>query len=179
MFLSLWYSAVQGKQCRHPFTHRLLPIITDPMVDMQLGTGAVKVTPAHDHTDFLLSQKHALPRLTVIGGDGTMTPPCGQWLQVLALTVGLGSERNAEGSFIWLCFLQHCDGSVGLHVSGDIIEPLLKKQWFVSCEEMAQKAVQAVEDGQLEIIPHYYTKTWNNWLSNIRSAPCVCVCVVM
>ncbi|CAB1448954.1 unnamed protein product [Pleuronectes platessa] len=77
------YQAVNGKQCRHPFTNRLLPIITDSMVDMELGTGAVKVTPAHDHSDFLLSQRHSLPRLTVIRGDGTMTPPCGQWLEAV------------------------------------------------------------------------------------------------
>uniref|UniRef100_A0A3P8WCY9 Valine--tRNA ligase n=1 Tax=Cynoglossus semilaevis TaxID=244447 RepID=A0A3P8WCY9_CYNSE len=75
------YQSVHGKQCRHPFTDRVLPVITDSLVDMKLGTGAVKVTPAHDHTDFLLSQKHSLPRLTVIKGDGTMTPPCGQWLE--------------------------------------------------------------------------------------------------
>ncbi|KAA0710630.1 Valine--tRNA ligase, mitochondrial [Triplophysa tibetana] len=75
------YQDLHGKYCRHPFTDRLLPIIADTMVDMKLGTGAVKVTPAHDHTDFLLSQRHALPRLTVIGGDGTMTSLCGQWLE--------------------------------------------------------------------------------------------------
>ncbi|XP_056271759.1 valine--tRNA ligase, mitochondrial isoform X8 [Pseudoliparis swirei] len=162
------YQAVQGKQCRHPFTHRLLPIITDPMVDMQLGTGAVKVTPAHDHTDFLLSQKHALPRLTVIGGDGTMTPPCGQWLEGVKrfdarqlVVEALVEKRLFRGKESHAMTLPVCSRS------GDIIEPLLKKQWFVSCEEMAQKAIQVVEDGQLEIIPHYYTKTWNNWLSNI------------
>uniref|UniRef100_A0A3B4ZFC4 Valine--tRNA ligase, mitochondrial n=1 Tax=Stegastes partitus TaxID=144197 RepID=A0A3B4ZFC4_9TELE len=139
------YQAVHGKQCRHPFTNRLLPIITDPVVDMELGTGAVKVTPAHDHADFLLSQRHSLPRLTVIGGKGTMTPSCGHWLDV--------REHRC-----------HC---LKTFRSGDIIEPLLKKQWFVRCDEMAKKAIQAVEDGRLEIIPHYYTKTWNNWLSDI------------
>ncbi|XP_013771480.1 valine--tRNA ligase, mitochondrial [Pundamilia nyererei] len=75
------YQTVHGKHCRHPFTDRLLPIITDSMVDVELGTGAVKVTPAHDHTDFVLSQRHSLPRLTVIAGDGTMTESCGQWLE--------------------------------------------------------------------------------------------------
>uniref|UniRef100_A0A3B4FV82 Valine--tRNA ligase, mitochondrial n=1 Tax=Pundamilia nyererei TaxID=303518 RepID=A0A3B4FV82_9CICH len=74
------YQTVHGKHCRHPFTDRLLPIITDSMVDVELGT-AVKVTPAHDHTDFVLSQRHSLPRLTVIAGDGTMTESCGQWLE--------------------------------------------------------------------------------------------------
>uniref|UniRef100_A0AAR2LJX7 Valine--tRNA ligase, mitochondrial n=1 Tax=Pygocentrus nattereri TaxID=42514 RepID=A0AAR2LJX7_PYGNA len=146
------YQALHGKQCRHPFTNRLLPIITDPVVDMGLGTGAVKLTPAHDHTDFLLSQRHSLPRLTVIGGDGTMTSHCGHWLQV-----PLVANSNSHSTF---CPVPHSR-------SGDVIEPLLKKQWFVRCEKMAQKAIQAVDEGELEIIPHFYTKTWKNWLSNI------------
>ncbi|XP_034400529.1 valine--tRNA ligase, mitochondrial isoform X2 [Cyclopterus lumpus] len=162
------YQAVHGKHCRHPFTNRLLPIITDSVVDMELGTGAVKVTPAHDHTDFLLSQRHALPRLTVIGGDGTMTPPCGQWLEGVKrfdarqlVVDALVEKRLFRGKQNHAMTLPVCSRS------GDIIEPLLKKQWFVSCEEMAKKAIQVVEDGQLEIIPHHYTKTWKNWLSNI------------
>uniref|UniRef100_A0A7N9AW81 Valine--tRNA ligase, mitochondrial n=1 Tax=Mastacembelus armatus TaxID=205130 RepID=A0A7N9AW81_9TELE len=144
------YQGVHGKHCKHPFTNRLLPIITDSVVDMELGTGAVKVTPAHDHTDFLLSQRHSLPCLTVIAGDGTMMPPCGEWLKVLWFLSSLCP-------FFFSC----------LSRSGDIIEPLLKKQWFIQCDEMAKKAIQAVEDGQLEIIPHCFTKTWKNWLSNI------------
>ncbi|XP_074470390.1 valine--tRNA ligase, mitochondrial [Sebastes fasciatus] len=162
------YQAVHGKQCRHPFTDRLLPIITDSMVDMELGTGAVKVTPAHDRTDFLLSQRHSLPRLTVIGGDGTMTPLCGQWLQGVKrfdarqlVVDALVEKKLFRGKKSHAMTLPVCSRS------GDVIEPLLKKQWFVSCDEMAKKAIQAVEDGQLEIMPPYYTKTWRNWLSNI------------
>ncbi|KAK2921458.1 hypothetical protein Q8A73_000943 [Channa argus] len=162
------YQAVHGKQCRHPFTNRLLPIITDSMVDMELGTGAVKVTPAHDHTDFLLSQRHSLPRLTVIGEDGTMTPLCGQWLEGVKrfdarqlIVNALVEKKLFRGKKTHAMTLPMCSRS------GDIIEPLLKKQWFVRCEDIAKKAIQAVEDGQLEIIPHFYTKTWKNWLSNI------------
>ncbi|XP_072303922.1 valine--tRNA ligase, mitochondrial isoform X1 [Eucyclogobius newberryi] len=162
------YQAVQGKQCRHPFTGKLLPIITDRMVDMQLGTGAVKVTPAHDHSDFLLSQKHSLPRLTVIAEDGTMTPPCGDWLQGVKrfearqlVVDALVEKRLFRGKQEHSMALPICSRS------GDVIEPLLKKQWFVRCKEMATKAVKAVEDGQLEIIPQFHTKTWKNWLSNI------------
>ncbi|XP_067467813.1 valine--tRNA ligase, mitochondrial [Thunnus thynnus] len=162
------YQAVHGKQCHHPFTNRLLPIITDTLVDMELGTGAVKVTPAHDHTDFLLSQRHSLPRLTVIGGDGMMTPLCGHWLEGVKrfdarqLVVDALAERKLlRGKKDHAMTLPICSRS------GDIIEPLLKKQWFVHCDDMAKKAIQAVEDGQLEIIPHFYTKTWKNWLSNI------------
>ncbi|XP_041811024.1 valine--tRNA ligase, mitochondrial isoform X2 [Chelmon rostratus] len=162
------YQAVHGKQCRHPFTDRLLPIITDSMVDMELGTGAVKVTPAHDHTDFLLSQRHSLPRLTVIGGDGTMTHLCGQWLEGVKrfdarqlIVDALVEKKLFRGKKNHGMTLPICSRS------GDIIEPLLKKQWFIRCDEMANKAIQAVEDGQLEIIPQIYTKIWKNWLSNI------------
>ncbi|XP_072226905.1 valine--tRNA ligase, mitochondrial isoform X2 [Leuresthes tenuis] len=162
------YQVFHGKQCRHPFTNRLLPIITDTLVDMELGTGAVKVTPAHDHTDFLLSQRHSLPRLTVIGENGTMTPSCGQWLEGVKrfdarqlVVDALIEKKLFRGQKNHPMTLPICSRS------GDIIEPLLKKQWFVHCDGMAKKAIRAVEDGQLEIIPHHYTKMWKNWLSNI------------
>uniref|UniRef100_A0A4W6DAV5 Valine--tRNA ligase, mitochondrial n=1 Tax=Lates calcarifer TaxID=8187 RepID=A0A4W6DAV5_LATCA len=155
------YQAVHGKQCRHPFTNRLLPIITDSMVDMELGTGAVKVTPAHDHTDFLLSQRHSLPHITVIRGDGTMTPPLKRFDARQLVVDALVEKKLFRGKKSHAMTLPVCSRS------GDIIEPLLKKQWFVRCDEMAKKAIQAVEDGQLDIIPHFYTKTWKNWLSNI------------
>lgn len=162
------YQAVHGKQCRHPFTNRLMPIITDSMVDMQLGTGAVKVTPAHDHTDFLLSQRHSLTGITVIREDGTMTPPCGEWLKGVKRFDA--RQRVVEALVEKKLFRGIREHSMTLPIcsrSGDIIEPLLKKQWFVRCKEMAAKAIQAVENGELEIIPNFYTKTWKNWLSNI------------
>ncbi|XP_010871392.2 valine--tRNA ligase, mitochondrial [Esox lucius] len=162
------YQAVHGKHCRHPFTDRLIPIITDATVDVELGTGAVKVTPAHDHTDFLLSQRHGLPCLTVIGGDGAMTPLCGQWLEGVRrfdarehVIDALREKKLFRGKEDHAMSLPLCSRS------GDVIEPLLKKQWFMHCEEMAQRAIQAVDEGQLEIIPHFYTKTWKSWLSNI------------
>ncbi|KAM6899585.1 valine--tRNA ligase, mitochondrial [Xenentodon cancila] len=162
------YQTLHGKRCRHPFTNRLLPIITDTMVDMELGTGAVKVTPAHDHTDFLLSQRHSLPRLPVFEGDGTMSPSCGQWLEGVKR---FDARRLVLDALVdKKLFREKKDHTMTLPIcsrSGDVIEPLLKKQWFVRCEEMAQKAVQAVEDGELEMIPKYHTKTWKNWLSNI------------
>ncbi|XP_051991627.1 valine--tRNA ligase, mitochondrial-like isoform X1 [Xyrauchen texanus] len=162
------YKALHGKQCRHPFTDRLLPIVTDSMVDMEFGTGAVKLTPAHDYTDFLLSQRHSLPHLTVIGGDGTMTSLCGQWLEGMKRFDA--RERVISALMERKLFRQKRDHPMSLPIcsrSGDVIEPLLKKQWFVHCQGMAKKAVQAVEDGDLQIIPHFYTKIWKNWLSNI------------
>uniref|UniRef100_A0AAZ3QH79 Valine--tRNA ligase, mitochondrial n=1 Tax=Oncorhynchus tshawytscha TaxID=74940 RepID=A0AAZ3QH79_ONCTS len=160
------YQAVHGKQCRHPFADRLLPIITDTLVDMELGTGAVKVTPAHDHTDFLLSQRHSLPRLTVIGGDeiSNLSLPSQGVKRFDA------REQVIDALTEKMLFRGKRDHAMSLPVcsrSGDVIEPLLKKQWFVRCGEMAQRAIQAVDEGQLEIIPHFYNKTWCSWLSNI------------
>uniref|UniRef100_A0A672MV34 valine--tRNA ligase n=1 Tax=Sinocyclocheilus grahami TaxID=75366 RepID=A0A672MV34_SINGR len=156
------YKDLHGKHCRHPFTERLLPIVTDIMVVSTFGTGAVKVTPAHDHTDFLLSQRHSLPSLTVIGGDGTMTSDCGQWLE------GVKRFDARECVIIALMERKLFRGKKDHPIrSGDVIEPLLKKQWFVRCQEMGRKAVQAVEEGDLQIIPHFYTKMWKSWLSNI------------
>ncbi|KAG5264593.1 hypothetical protein AALO_G00255910 [Alosa alosa] len=162
------YTALHGRHCRHPFTDRLLPIIPDASVDMQFGTGAVKITPAHDHADFLLSQRHELPWLTVIGGDGLMTALCGHWLEGvkrfdarMRVLEALTEKKLFRGIKDHPMALPICSRS------GDVIEPLLKRQWFVRCEEMAKKAIQAVDEGQLDIQPHFYTKIWKNWLSNI------------
>uniref|UniRef100_A0A672LN87 Valine--tRNA ligase, mitochondrial n=1 Tax=Sinocyclocheilus grahami TaxID=75366 RepID=A0A672LN87_SINGR len=159
------YKNLHGKHCRHPFTERLLPIVTDSMVDMAFGTGAVKVTPAHDHTDFMLSQRHSLPSLTVIGGNGIMTSDCGQWLEGVKrfdarerVITALMERKLFRGKKEHPMSLPICSRS------GDVIEPLLKKQWFVRCQEMSRKAV---EEGDLQIIPHFYTKMWKSWLSNI------------
>ncbi|XP_024864985.1 valine--tRNA ligase, mitochondrial isoform X3 [Kryptolebias marmoratus] len=162
------YQSFHGKQCRHPFTNRLIPVITSTTVDMELGTGAVKVTPAHDHKDFLLSRRHTLPHVSVILGDGTMAPSCGRWLEgkkrfdarQLVLDA-LAEKKLFVGKQNHPMTLPVCSRS------GDVIEPLLKKQWFVRCGKMAEKAIQAVEDGQLELIPQHYSKTWKNWMSSI------------
>uniref|UniRef100_A0A667X2V9 Valine--tRNA ligase, mitochondrial n=1 Tax=Myripristis murdjan TaxID=586833 RepID=A0A667X2V9_9TELE len=137
------YKDVHGKHCRHPFTNRVIPIVTDTMVDMELGTGAVKVTPAHDHMDFLLAQRHSLPHLTVIGGDGTMMPHCGQWLKGVKrfdarqqVLDALADKKLLRGKKDHAMSLPICSRS------GDIVEPLLKKQWFLRCDEMAKRAIQ-------------------------------------
>uniref|UniRef100_A0A8C9U0C9 Valine--tRNA ligase, mitochondrial n=1 Tax=Scleropages formosus TaxID=113540 RepID=A0A8C9U0C9_SCLFO len=159
------YQALHGRECRHPFTGRLMPVVTDTVVDMSVGTGAVKVTPAHDQTDFLLSQRHSLPRITVIGEDGTMTSSCGPWLEGVKRFEA--RERVLEALVEKQMFKGKMEHPMALPVcsrSGDVIEPLLKKQWFLRCGEMAKKAV---DDGELELIPHLHHKTWRNWLSSI------------
>ncbi|XP_058023705.1 valine--tRNA ligase, mitochondrial [Ahaetulla prasina] len=163
------YLHLHGKSVCHPFTGRLLPIITDPAVELQMGTGAVKVTPAHNHVDYKLAQRHNLPLISVIAENGTMTAECGEWVQglhrflarekVLAALKEKGLYRGAK---------DHCLVLPICSRSGDVIEIVLKNQWFVRSEAIAQSALEAVESGSLKLIPQFYEKSWRTWLLSIN-----------
>ncbi|KAJ6652878.1 hypothetical protein lerEdw1_010536 [Lerista edwardsae] len=162
------YTHLHGKRLCHPFTGRLLPIITDSMVEQDMGTGAVKVTPAHSHADYELGHGHGLPSVSVIAEDGTMTAECGEWLQGLnrfaareKLLAALKERGLYRGTKEHPMVLPLCSRS------GDVIENLLKSQWFVRCEAMAQKALEAADSGCLKFTPTFHEKRWRNWLSNI------------
>ncbi|XP_075042837.1 valine--tRNA ligase, mitochondrial isoform X2 [Mixophyes fleayi] len=162
------YLKFHGKNLCHPFTGSLLPVVTHALVNPEFGTGAVKVTPAHSLVDFEMAQDLELPLVSVIGEDGTMTEASGHWIQgvkrfdarekILAALKEKGLYRG------------ECEHSMPLPVcsrSGDVIEHLLKNQWFLNCETMAEKALRAVDSGQLKLTPSYHQKNWRNWLSNI------------
>ncbi|MBN3294107.1 SYVM protein, partial [Polypterus senegalus] len=162
------YTCLHGKHACHPFTGRMLPILTDTLVNPHLGTGAVKCTPAHDAVDFEISERHGLPRLSVIHEDGTMTGLCGEWLQ--GVKRFLARERVLEALKQKGLYRGTYDHAMALPLcsrTGDVVEPLLKSQWFLRCDEMAKRAVEAVESGNLDFIPHFHRKTWNTWLSSI------------
>uniref|UniRef100_A0A8C5MKW8 Valine--tRNA ligase, mitochondrial n=1 Tax=Leptobrachium leishanense TaxID=445787 RepID=A0A8C5MKW8_9ANUR len=156
-----------GKKLRHPFSGQLIPIVAHGLVNPEFGTGAVKVTPAHSPVDFEMAQSLDLPVLSVIGEDGLMTAAAGDWVQGLPrfdarekVLAGLKDKGLYRGE---------CEHAMQLPIcsrSGDVIEHLLKSQWFVSCTEMAQKALQAVDSGFLKLTPSFHEKTWRNWLSN-------------
>nr|XP_025040135.1 valine--tRNA ligase, mitochondrial [Pelodiscus sinensis] len=157
-----------GKQLRHPFTGRLLPIITDPLVEPEVGTGAVKVTPAHSHTDYELGKQHGLPLVSVIGEDGTMTAQCGDWLQGLNRFVAREKVVSAlKEKGLYRGMKDHAMALPLCSRSGDVVENLLKSQWFLRCEGMAQRALEAVESGRLKLTPKFHAKKWRTWLSNI------------
>ncbi|XP_054834511.1 valine--tRNA ligase, mitochondrial isoform X2 [Eublepharis macularius] len=159
------YTHLHGKRLCHPFTGHLLPVITDPSVEQDMGTGAVKITPAHSHVDYELGRRRGLPFVSVIAEDGTMTAECGEWLQgqnrflarekVLAALKERGLFRGVKEHPLVLPLCSR---------SGDVIENLLKSQWFVRCEAMARRALEAVESGGLKLIPEFYEKNWRNWL---------------
>lgn len=163
------YRKFHGKFAVHPFIpDRKLLIVADDFVDMNFGTGAVKITPAHDPNDYECGKRFNLPFITIFDDNGNVTSGCGQFSglprftarkQVLAALKDLGLYRDTKDNpmVVPLCSR-----------SKDIIEPMLKVQWYLNCTDMAARAVDAVKTGQLKLIPESHNKVWFNWLENIR-----------
>ncbi|XP_018319909.1 valine--tRNA ligase isoform X2 [Agrilus planipennis] len=162
------YSHFVGKYLQHPFRKEHIPVIADESVDPQFGTGAVKITPAHDPVDFETGRRHNLPVLQIIDEKGSLSKSCGQFS-------GLPRFRARDAIIEELDRLNLLRGRQGHDMtvplcsrSKDVIEFLVKPQWFLRCSRMAEKAAEAVRNGQLEIQPLQYEKTWFTWLNNIR-----------
>ncbi|XP_061003133.1 valine--tRNA ligase, mitochondrial isoform X3 [Dama dama] len=162
------YTHLHGRQLCHPLTGQLLPLITDCTVQPHVGTGAVKVTPAHSPADAELGARHGLSPRSVIAEDGTMTTLCEDWLQGLHRFVArekILSALRERGLFRGLqnhpMVLPICSRS------GDVVEYLLKSQWFVRSREMGEQAAKAVESGALELSPSFHQKNWQHWFSHI------------
>ena len=163
------YKHLHGKFLLHPFNKRRIPIILDAeLVDMEVGTGCVKITPAHDPNDYECGKRHNLEFITVISDEGAINENGGQFAGMMRYDARVEVEKAlaAIGQFHG-----KVDNKMRLGCcsrSGDIIEPLIKPQWFVDCKQMAADAIAAVENGDLKIEPPSHKATWNRWLENIR-----------
>ncbi|XP_058105750.1 valine--tRNA ligase, chloroplastic/mitochondrial 2 isoform X1 [Magnolia sinica] len=163
------YSMYIGRQAIVPMTFgRHVPIISDRYVDKEFGTGVLKISPGHDHNDYLLARKLGLPILNVMNKDGTLNEVAGLYcgLDRFEARKKLWSDLEETG-------LAVKKESYTLRVprsqrGGEVIEPLVSKQWFVTMEPLAEKALHAVEKGQLTIIPDRFEKIYKHWLSNIK-----------
>jgi len=163
------YRALVGRKVRHPLLGREIPIIADAiLVDPAFGTGAVKVTPAHDFNDFETGKRHGLEQITVIGPDGRMTaeagPVAGQdrfeaRKSVKALVAEKGLDRGSRPHLLSLGRCQRCD---------TVVEPLLSDQWFVRIAPLAKPAIEAVEQGRTVFVPESWTNTYMAWMRNIH-----------
>lgn len=162
------YKHLRGKRVQHPFRNCTLPIVFDDFVDREFGTGAVKITPGHDHTDYEVGKRHNLEFLTLFDDNGLVSKVGGQFEGQKrfdarkTVTEALKERGLFRGIKENPMVVPICSRSK------DIVEPLLKSQWFVNCSDMAKQAVEAVEKGDLKIIPDMHIKTWNHWLKNIR-----------
>ena len=163
------YKALIGKRVRLPITHRIVPVIADRAVDSSFGTGAVKVTPAHDVADFEMGQRHNLPSISVIDKFGKMTPDAGNDFQGLSVAEARGLVLQLLQEANVLDHEEQITHSVAYcSRSNTVIEPLLSKQWFVKTEPMAALALKALKKGDIRVVPERFTKVLVNWLTNIR-----------
>ena len=163
------YLSVHGKFVRHPFSERRLPIITDSiLVDPKFGTGAVKVTPAHDFNDFATGKRHELEEINILHIDGTLNDNGGPFAGLdrkdarRAVKKALEERGLARGSKPHKLTLPRCQRS------GGVVEPMISTQWFLKMRQMADAALQAVHSGKTQILPAEWTKTYDHFLENIQ-----------
>lgn len=162
------YRHLIGKTCLVPILKRTIPVIHDTYVDMEFGTGALKITPGHDPNDFEIGQRHGLMIINVMNKDATMNENAGpyQGLDRFECRQKLWADMEAAG--LTLEVKPYTMQVPRSQRGGEVIEPLVSKQWFVKMEPLAQKGLQAVAEGQITIIPQRFTRVYNNWLENIR-----------
>jgi valyl-tRNA synthetase len=163
------YAKYVGKKVILPLQNKEIPVIADEEVEMEFGTGAVKVTPAHDPVDFELGRRHQLEQVIVIDGSGKMTKEAGKDFvgldrfecrgKVLTRLKELGVIEKTEN-------YQHAVGHC--YRCKNIIEPHLSWQWFVKIEPLAKEAIRVVEEGKIEFIPPNWAKTYFEWMYNIH-----------
>ena len=162
------YKKFIGRTLILPVVNREIPLFADDYVDKEFGTGAVKVTPAHDPNDFEMGLRHNLEQIKVINNDGTMAEGLGKYsgLDRYECRKILVEDLKAAGVLVSVEDHEHAVG----HCSrcNTTVEPLVSKQWFVKMESLAKPAIEAVKSGELQFVPERFTKIYINWLENIR-----------
>jgi len=164
------YTHLHGKFLLHPFLERRIPIVTDAvLVDMAFGTGAVKITPAHDPNDYECGRRHNLEFISVLTDDGAINGNGGKQFEgMMRYDARIAVEKALEEKGLYHGKVPN-KMRLGLcSRSGDVLEPMITPQWYVNCKGMAEKATGAVRDGSLKIVPKDHEKTWFHWLDNIR-----------
>jgi len=162
------YRKFVGRQVIVPILGRLIPVITDTYVDREFGTGALKITPGHDPNDYMIGQRHNLPVISVLDEAAKVNKNGGPYQ---------GQDRFECRKNMWADMLQ-----AGLVVKevpytinvprtqrgGEIVEPMISTQWFVHIQPLAEKAIAAVRDGRIRIVPDHFAKVYFNWMENIQ-----------
>ena len=162
------YKDIVGGTCILPFVDREIPIIADEYVDMDFGTGVVKITPAHDPNDFEVGERHNLPRINILNDDGTINENGGKFegMDRYEAREQIIKELDEMGLFIKKEDITH---AVGTHDRcHSVIEPLIKKQWFVKMDELAKPALDVYYSGELKFVPDRFGKIYTHWLEDIR-----------
>jgi len=162
------YQEFIGKTCLVPMLDREIPIIADEYVDIEFGTGALKITPAHDPNDFEIGKKHGLEFINVMSKDATMNKEAGPYQGQDRFDCREKLWADMEAGSMTIKKQNYTINVPRSQRGGEIIEPLVSKQWYVNAEPMAKMGLDAVHSGRIKIIPERFEKVWDNWLENIR-----------
>jgi len=162
------YSNTVGKIAILPVLGRRIPIIADEVVDPEFGTGAVKVTPGHDPTDYEIGQRHGLESINIMNLDATLNAQGGPYegMERYEAREKLVEDLREQGLLTKIEPHVHAPGRC--QRCQTMVEPLVSKQWFVKIKPLAEPAIEAVRDGRIRIIPERFTKVYYNWMENIR-----------
>ena len=162
------YKSIIGRKVLLPIVNREIPIVADSYVDMEFGTGVVKITPAHDPNDFEVGKRHNLPVINIMNDDATINKNGGKFegMDRYEARKAIVEELDKMGLLVRIEDYSH---NVGTHDRcKTTIEPLVKEQWFVKMDELIKPAVEAVKNGDIKLIPKRMEKTYFNWTDNIR-----------
>ena len=162
------YKDLIGKTCMLPIMNREIPIVADEYVDLEFGTGVVKITPAHDPNDFEVGKRKNLPVINIMNDDATINENGGKYqgMDRMAAREAIVKELDEMGLLVRIEDYTH---DVGTHDRcHTTIEPLVKQQWFVKMDELIKPAAEAVRNGDIKLIPDRMKKTYFNWTDNIR-----------
>ena len=161
------YQDIVGKMLKLPLTGREIPVIADPYVDKEFGTGCVKITPAHDPNDFEVGKRHNLEEIIILNDDATVNVPGPYFgMDRYEARKAIVADLEAQGLLVKVVPHSH---NVGTHDRcKTTVEPMVKQQWFVKMEEMAKPAIEALKNGSLTFVPESFGKTYLHWLEGIR-----------
>ena len=157
-----------GKTVILPIVHREIPIIADEYVDMEFGTGVVKITPAHDPNDFEVGLRHDLPIINVMTDDAKIVDEYEKYagMDRYEARKAIVEDLEKEGALVKI---EDHDHNVGTcYRCGTTVEPRVSKQWFVKMKPLAGPAIDAVKEGKTKFVPEHFNKTYFHWLENIR-----------
>lgn len=162
------YKHLVGKTVILPLVNREIPIIADEYVDMEFGTGVVKITPAHDPNDFEVGLRHNLPQLKVMNDDATMNELAGQYSGMDRYEARKQIVKDLENLDLLVKVEDHTHNVGECYRCNTVVEPIISKQWFVKMEPLAKPAIEAVKNGSIKFVPERFSKIYFNWMENIQ-----------
>lgn len=163
------YAAIIGKTVTLPIVGREIPVVADDYVDMDFGTGVVKITPAHDPNDFEVGNRHELPRVLVMNEDGSMNENAGKYEGMDRFECRKQIVKDLQEQGVLVEIEEHLHSVGHSERSGAVVEPYLSTQWFVKMDPLAQKAVELQQtEGKVNFVPNRFEQTYLRWMENIR-----------